>query len=351
MGRLVFFRFLDFRRPFDNQGDDTRTWSIPNIADALKSLPRQGLTRSLELWVRADSIEFGFWAPDKIAIDQLERHWKTFNAGLVEYRPGEHFPALGPHSTIRIGRVRPARNASYPIETGFGSRGVEGRTSPIVHLLNNLPKMPPGSTLVIQIVWRRLGSIPGLWRNNPFTHIGLPHHVDHEAKEWKAQVDLTYYVDIRLLEIHEDPRNAGADYCHIMGQAFEGWTHRGGNELRYKHLGLWTRSRLLRFVRAVRSRNSRYAPIRFTRKPHLAKEEMASLVHPPPMGSEIPRLLHTNIQNFGASSSQKTQARTLEELLLRRHAKKDGQVHGRQRKFTAEEMRRLLQSRRSGGQP
>lgn len=297
------------------------------------------------------------WAKDKNHIDILANHWKTFNPSIQAFKPPVYFPPIGPGSVVRVGRVRQLRNATHPIRFEFGYKQKDGRVSPVVHLLNNLPFMPDGSALVIQVMWRKHWYN---WKMNTLTRTEfISRGYDQEAVDLKVKERDSYYVDIRLIEIHDDAKMLKENYTKRMGTAFHVWDFPSANRLVYDDLRGWGRRKILRFINAIQDRNIRLFPIKHIRKPHFSTDEVASLIHPPPPGADVPNLMVVKTKNYGATPSQLSQSKAMEVLLLK--AKKEhearnvqptvaGGIHGRTKKLTASDLRELRKRQEAGGQ-
>lgn len=341
-GVVTFFKFLK------GDSDDTHKWQTPDVADMLKSLPSPDMPRTMEIWVRRESIQIGFWTPSKISADQLENQVKTFNPAAVEYSPATPFPSIKPGTLARVGRVVMRRCAVSPIESSFGMKAEEGRNSPVVLFLNNLPVPPDGSTIVIQIVWRRHWYN---WKVNPFTRWEFPARpVDTESCAEKAKTKHTYYVDIRLAELHASKEAAKTNFCAIAGQAFSTWNKDRGNGFVYRDLAFWSKPRITDFLGAMVDRDwKRFRVSIFnTRRAHLSKDELSSIIHLPPQGSQVPRLIYTDQKVLKATPSQRASAEAIRASLQSKgrhadpHRSLPGSIEGRPRKMTASEVSDIL---------
>lgn len=330
-GFPVRFRFV--------QGaDDDKRWNLENISNILRSLPGRYQAKSFEIWVSSTEISLVAWAPDKDSAKRIVNHWKNFNPAIQKEVAPFHFPPLPAGAFLRVGRVGPQRSAKHPFESRFGRQGLKLLSSPIVHLLHNIPLLPDGATLVVQFLWRQ-HRLPWFWW--PWAHWEFRPWLgrDDDGLDEKYESRLNYYCDIRLLEV---TRTAGADHVAGVAQAFLVYRRDNANGLTYRPFGWWGKRRILRFARAMQERNLGAFRMWLWRRPRYTIEELAALIHPPPPGANVPGLAYTSVRQVGASGSAETQAAALRRAVRDRLAASSDPIHGRSRKLKAHDVQAIL---------
>lgn len=338
-GSPVRFRFL--------QGaDQDKRWNLENISNILRSLPGAYQTKAFEVWVTSTEISLVAWAPDKDSAKRIVSHWRNFNPSIQKQPAPYHFPPLSAGAHVRVGRVSPKRAAKYPFDARFGRQGLKLLSSPIVHLLHNIPLLPDGTTLVIQFLWRQ-HRLPWFWW--PWAHWDFRPWLgqDEDALDEKREHRLSYYCDIRIAEVCSTPSDV--DHVATTAQAFQVYRRDNANSLAYRPFDWWGRNRILRFLRAMQERNLGAFRQWLWRRPRLTVDELAALVHPPPPGTIVPGLAYTSVRQVGASGTAETQAAALRKAVREKldAMGDESTVHGRSRKLKARDVEAIL--RREGG--
>jgi hypothetical protein len=338
-GAPVRFRFVQ-------GGDDDKRWNLENISNILRSLPGRYRVKSFEIWVSSTEISLVAWAPDKDSAKRIVSHWKNFNPAIQKQTAPYHFPPLQPGSYVRVGRVAPQRAAKHPFDSRFGRQGLKLLSSPIVHILHNIPLLPDGTQLVIQFLWRQ-HRLPWFWW--PWAHWDFRPWLgrDDEGLDEKRDHRLSYYCDIRILEVNSTAPSA-ADHAGTTAQAFLVYRRDNANSLVYRSFPWWGRRRILRFVRSMQERDLSAFRMSLWRRPRYTIDELAALIHPPPPGATVPGLAYTSVKQVGASGSAETQAAALRKAVLDKlSATHADAVRGRSRKLKAQDVEAIL--RREGG--
>jgi len=303
-GHLVMFRF----RHHDKEAE---RWNLIDAANILKGLPDQYQTRSFEIWATHAGVSLGVWAQDEDSAKRLVEQWRTFNPTIHDEHAPRGFPPLRPGDHVRLGTVRPRRSPAFPIMRRFGRQDHDLIRSPLVLLVNNLAHIPDGTTLVVQVLWRR-NRLP--WQVLQYTKLDLKPwlHTNHEACEEKRQERLNYHVDIRIAEIRSNPGTA--DHARAAGTGFHVYKQDGGNQLVYRPLR-GARWRKRRFLAAMMDRNLAAFRQRGINRSRLSTSELAALVHPPPEGARLTRLAFTPVTQDKISPHRRLQTERLERAL------------------------------------
>lgn len=282
-------------------------WSLDAFDLAMQSLPGPHQAKSFEIWVTSTEITIVAWAQDRTTAKLIGNHLRAFNPRIEIEQAPYAFPKFPANARIRVGRLRPQRSAKFPIEARFGRKG-HPATSPMAHVLNSLPLLPGGATLVVQVLWRQDRFPWSIW---PWAHLDLKPWCgqDDEALEEKAARRTTYYADIRIAESHLD--DASTEHAQAASQAFSLYRRDHANSLRYQAFAWWPRRRVLRFLAAMMRRDLGAFRMWLWRRPRYSLPELSALIHPPPPGALIPSLAYASVKALPASGSAKRQAADL----------------------------------------
>lgn len=341
VGALVRFRFVQ-------GGDQDKKWALANIGSILQSLPGPRQTKSLEFWITSTEINLHAWATDKESAKRIVNHWQDFNPAIQHQAAPYHFPPLPADAFVRVGRVAPQRAAKYPFEYHFREKGPQHHSSPIVTLLHNIPLPRDGTTIVIQLLWRkhRFAWFRWPWAEWEFRPwLGT----DEDAVAQKRDHHESYYCDIRIAEISSSAANAKMNYTKATAQAFRVYNKEKANRLVYRSFLWWPRRRILHFLRAMQDRNLGAFRMSLWRRPRYTIDELAALIHPPPPGAIVPGLAYTSVRQVAASGTAETQAAALRKAVQDKLNAKGGDaetVQGRARKMKAKDIEAIL--RRQG---
>jgi hypothetical protein len=152
--------------------------------------------------------------------------------------------------------------------------------------------VPRGSMVVVQFLSCKRGW-PS-WRRRPWSTFD-PHvfsGTNGDATEAKRKTKTTYRVEIRVLEIHTDAKVAKRDFGASIVPAFDVWDQSQCNKLIEK--GIWFGGllrRRMRFLARIQQRRFGVSKPHLYRKPFFSPKEFAALVHPPPQGVKVRRLM------------------------------------------------------------